>query len=238
MRSCFRALAPLCLVLMALPATAAEPVWPSFGPTGEPIVEPVPERTFVPRVEVYAMRIDNGAPLKQGAWNSGYGGGADVSWPIPFTQGLLAAFGGAEVSSLYSGVRTVVDSASGQRFEHHMDQLYGRFFAGGEIGPHGTGTIEPYANLALSTILYGFFDDVQVSGGDVSELLVSQHEVAMGWSAGAGVNMNFARFGLTGGVRYLREFGTPRQLGNGTVVVQPAYVQYRFGITVPFPVEP
>jgi hypothetical protein len=238
MRSCLRALAPLCLAFLALPVAAAEPTLPRIGPTGEFIVDPVPERRFVPRVAVYALRIDNGAPLKQGALNSGYGGGADVSWPITWTQGLLAAFGGAEVSSLYSGVRAVVDSTSGVRFEHHMDQLYGRFFLGGEIGPHGTGTLEPYANLALSTILYGFFDDVRVTGGDVHELLVSQHEVAMGWSAGAGVNMNFTHFGLTGGVRYLREFGTPRQLGNGAVVVQPAYMQYRFGITVPFPVEP
>ena len=226
MRSRLRALAPLLLAL-ALPVAAAEPA------------EHVRERTAIPRVAVYAIRIDPGAPLRQGAWNSGYGGGADVSWPIPRTQGLLAVFGGAEVSSLYSGVRTVADTASGERAEHHMDQLYGRCFLGGEVGPHGVGTLEPYANFALSMIAYGYFDDVQISGGGApSELLVSQHEVAMGWSAGAGVNLNFTNFGLTGGVRYLRQFDAPRQLGNGTVVVQPAYMQYRVGLTVPFPVEP
>ena len=222
MRSRIRALALPLAVLLALAATA-----------------PARARDGTPRVALYAMRIDPGAPLKQGAWNSGYGGGADVTWPIPRLQGLFALFGGAECSSLHSGVSTVLDTASGERAEHHMDQLYGRFFIGGELGPHGEGTLEPYANLALSMIAYGYFDDVQVTAGTASrELLISQHEVGVGWSAGAGVNMNFSRFGVTGGVRYLRQFGTPRQLGNDAVWIEPAYMQYRIGVTVPFPIEP
>jgi len=230
MRSCIRALVPFLLGALALPAAAADLL-------GDPSADPPRWREGIPRIALYAMRIDPGAPLRQGAWNSGYGGGADVSWPIPRTQGLFAAFGGAEVSSLYSGVRTEADTASGQVAEHHMDQLYGRFFAGAELGPHGDGTLEPYANLAFAMIAYGYFDDVKITAGDASqELLVSDHEVAAGWSAGAGMNLNFAHFGLTGGVRYLRQFGTPRQLGNGTVVIQPAYMQYRIGITAPFPV--
>jgi hypothetical protein len=234
MWSRLRALAPLCLLLFARPAAAD---WMDVA-VGHG-VQPTGWTQGIPRVALYAVRIDPGAPLAQSAWNSSYGGGADVSWPIPFTQGLLAAFGGAEVSSLYSGVRTVVDTANGARAEHHMDQLYGRFFAGGELGPHRGGTVEPYANLALSMIAYGFYDDVQITeGGVASELLVSDHEVAMGWSAGAGVKLNFSRFGITGGVSYLRQFGAPRQLGNDTVMIQPAYMQYRLGITVPFPAGP
>ena len=140
------------------------------------------------------------------------------------------------MSSLYSGVRTEADTASGEVAEHHMDQLYGRFFAGGEVGPHGTGTLEPYANFAFAMILYGYYDDVKITGGGApQELLVSEREVAMGWSAGAGVNLNFAHFGLTGGVRYLRQFGAVKQLGNHSVVIQPSYMQYRIGVTAPFP---
>jgi hypothetical protein len=52
------------------------------------------------------------------------------------------------------------------------------------------------------------------------------------------LNLNFRRFGMTGGVRYLRQFGTPVQLGGGTIRIQPAYMQYRVGLTVPFPIEP
>ena len=200
---------------------------------------PARARDGTPRVAVYAMRMDPGAPLQQGAWNSGYGGGFDVTWPLPRLHGLFALVGGAEASSLHSGVRAVVDTASGERAEHHMDQLYGRLFIAGELGPHGDGTLEPYANLGLAMIAYGYFDDVQITaGGASSELLVSQHEAGVGWSAGAGVNMNFSRFGVTGGVRYLRQFGTPRQLGNHTVRIEPAYMQYRIGVTVPFPIEP
>ena len=229
MRSCIRALVPFLLGALALPAAAAD-----FQ--GEPSADPLGWHEGIPRVAVYAMRIDPGAPLRQGPWNSGYGGGAEVSWPIPRMQGLLAAYGGAEVSSFYSGVRTEADTVSGEVAEHHMDQLYGRFFAGGELGPHGTGTLEPYANFAFAMIAYGYFDDVKITGGGpAQELLVSEHEIAMGWSAGAGVNLNFANFGLTGGVRYLRQFGAVKQLGNNSVVTQPSYVQYRIGITAPFP---
>ena len=221
-RSRIRALALAPALLLALPTAG-----------------PARARDGTPRVAVYAIRNDPGAPLKQGAWNSGYGGGADVTWPLPRTGGLLAVFGGAEASSLHSGVRAVVDTASGERVEHHMDQLYGRLFIGGELGPHGDGTLEPYANFALSMIAYGYFDDVQITAGDASrELLVSQHEMGVGWSAGAGVNLNFSRFGVTGGARYLRQFGTPLQLGNGAVRVEPAFMQYRIGVTMPFPVEP
>lgn len=218
MRSFTPALAPLLLALLALPAGAASPP---------------------PRVSLYAMRMDAGAPLQRGVLNSGYGGGADVSWPVPRSQGLLALFGGAEGASLLSRTSTFVDTASGDRAEHHLDQLYGRFFVGAELGPHGSGTLEPYANFAFSTVVYGFFDDVQLTAasGAHDELLVAQHEVGVGWAAGAGVNLDFRRFGVTGGVRYLRQFGTPRQLGNGTVAIQPAYMQYRLGVTMPFPVE-
>jgi hypothetical protein len=225
-------LAPSLLAMLAIPATPARAQLIAEPPPAERVLHP-------PHVAVYAMRLDPGAPLRKGSWNSGYGGGFDVSWPVMRTQGLLALVGGAEASSFYSGVRTEVDTASGERAEHHMDQLYGRVFVGGELGPHGDGTLEPYANLALSMIAYGYYDDIQLTAGDASrELLVSQHEVAAGWSAGAGVNLNFRGFGMTGGVRYLRQFGTPQQLGNGTVRVEPAYMQYRLGVTVPFPIEP
>ena len=49
MRSCLRALAPLLLGLLALPAAAA--------PAAD-------ENPVTPRVSLYAMRIDPGAPLR------------------------------------------------------------------------------------------------------------------------------------------------------------------------------
>jgi hypothetical protein len=215
-----RSFTPALVLLLALPAL------PAAGATA------------TPRASMYVLRVDPGAPLRRGALNSGYGGGADVTWPIPRSQGLLAVFGGAEAASLLSRTYTLVDTTSGDHAEHHMDQLYGRFYAGAEMGPHADGTLEPYANFAFSSIVYGYYDDVQLTtGGKHEELLVAQHEVGVGWAAGAGMNLNFRSFGITGGVRYLRQFGTPRQLGNGTVAIQPAYMQYRLGVTMPFPVE-
>jgi len=63
--------------------------------------------------------------------------------------------------------------------------------------------------------------------------LSEQHEWAFGWSGGAGVNLNFGRWGLDGGVRFLKQYGVPQQLGTGSVTVHPAYLQTRLGVSFP-----
>lgn len=63
------------------------------------------------------------------------------------------------------------------------------------------------------------------------QVLSDHNEAAFGWSAGTGLNLNFGRWGLDGGVRFLKQYGVPQQLGDGAVTVQPAYLQYRVGVS-------
>jgi hypothetical protein len=39
--------------------------------------------------------------------------------------------------------------------------------------------------------------------------------------------------GLDGGLRFLKQYGLPQQLGAGAVTIQPSYFQYRAGVSIP-----
>jgi len=225
MRGCSRRfsrlpLAPLALVLAVVLALAG------------------PASAATPRLTIYGSRMD---PSDSGARDfakSGYGGGVDVSWPLHGTEGLLSVIGGLEVTSLLSKVKTFQDQRTGFRVEQHTDQVYGRLFVGGELGPHGNGALEPYANLAIGLVIYGINTDVVVPDdinrqNSINQHLSDQTEAAFGWSAGTGLNLNFGRWGLDGGVRFLQQYGVPQQLGDGAVTIQPSYLQYRLGLSIP-----
>src|SRR5262249_59076449 len=100
------------------------------------------------------------------------------------------------------------------------------------------GFVEAYANLARSLVVYGINTDVVVPDDSNRENSINQHlrdqtEAAFGWSAGTGVNLNFGRWGLDGGVRFLKQYGVPQQLGDGAVTIEPSYLQYRLGVSPP-----
>ncbi len=199
------------------------------------IVLPVTAAT--PRATFYVLRMDPADASARDFAKPGWGGGADVSLPLPGTQGLLAVVGGVEGASLLSKVKKFQDQLTGLRVEQHTDQSYGRLFVGGELGPHGNGLLEPYANLAIAMVFYGISTNVVVPDdinrqNSINQLLSGQNEVAFGWSAGTGMNLNFGRWGIDGGVRYLKQYGVPQQLGDGAVTVQPSYLQYRLGVSL------
>src|SRR5262249_18437941 len=190
-----------------------------------------------PRFTIYGMRMDPSDQAARDYARPGWGGGVDVSWPVAETFGMLSVIGGVEAASLLSSVKTFHDQPTGLRVEQHTDQFYGRLFVGGELGPHGNGTLEPYANLAVALVGYGISTDVVIPDDSNLENSINQHlsdhnEAAFGWSAGAGLNLNFGRWGIDGGVRYLKQYGVPQQLGAGAVTIQPAYLQYRLGLSI------
>jgi hypothetical protein len=215
MRPLMHAFAALALCAFAFPALAA-----------------------TPRFTIYGMLMN---PTNQEAHDysdSGWGGGVDVSWPVNGTEGMLSMIGGIEAASLLSSVKTFQDQTTGLRIEQHTDQAYGRLFLGGEIGPHGNGTIQPYGNLALALVMYGISSDVVIPDDVNAENAINQHlsdhtEAAFGWSAGGGVNLNFGKWGLDGGLRFVKQYGVPQQLGAGAVTIQPSYFQYRLGLSIP-----
>ena len=210
-----RAFAAFALVAFAFPALAA-----------------------MPRLTLYGMMMDPTDQAARDYSNPGWGGGVDASCPLTGTEGLLSVIGGLEFASLYSSTKTFHDQTTGLRVEQHTDQMYGRFFLGGELGPHGNGTIQPYGNLALAVVFYGISTDVVIPDDSNLENSINQHlsdhnEAAFGWSAGGGVNLNFGRWGIDSSVRFLKQYGVPQQLGAGAVTIQPSYLQYRVGVSIP-----
>jgi hypothetical protein len=217
MRPPFRVLTALALCVLAVPAFAA-----------------------IPRATLYVTRIDPADRAARDFARPGYGGGVDISWPISGSMGMVSAIGGIEVTSLLSKVKTFQDQLTGLRVEQHTDQVYGRLFVGGELGPHGNGFLEPYANASLALVFYSINTDVVIPDdsdrqNDINQHLSEQNEAAFGWSAGTGANLNFGRWGIDGGVRFLKQYGVPQQLGDGAVTIQPAYLQYRLGVSIAIP---
>ena len=200
----------------------------------------IPATAATPRVTVYGLRLDPADAAARDFARPGYGGGIDLSWPLGGTQGMLAVIGGGELSSLLAKVKTFQDQVTGFRIEQHTDQTYGRLFLGGELGPHGNGFLEPYANLALGLVVYDITSSVVIPDdinreNSINQRLGGQTEAAFGWSAGTGLNLNFGHWGLDGGVRFLKQYGVPQQLGDGAVTIQPSYLQYRLGVSIAIP---
>lgn len=190
-----------------------------------------------PRAGLYVNRLDPADREARDYARPGWGGGLDLSWPIDGTAGMVSAIVGVEASSLLSNVKEFRDQLTGLRVEQHTDQFYGRLYLGGELGPHGNGFLEPYANVAVAVVFYGISSSVVIPDdfdreNSINQLLDEQNEAAFGWSAGTGLHLNFGRWGIDGGVRFLKQYGVPQQLGDGAVTIQPAYIQTRLGATL------
>ena len=195
-----------------------------------------PALAATPRGTLYVLRMDPSDANARDYAKPGYGAGIDLSVPLGGTEGMVAVIMGLEGASLLSSVKKFQDPLTGLRVEQHTDQFYGRLFLGGELGPHGNGFLQPYANLAIGLVFYGIGTNVVVPDdsnrqNDINQVLSQQNEVAFGWSAGTGTNLNFGKWGIDGGVRFLKQYGVPQQLGDGAVTVQPAYLQYRLGVS-------
>jgi hypothetical protein len=197
----------------------------------------VPALAAKPRAGIYVTRLDPADAAARDYAKPGWGGGVDISWPLTGTQGLISGIGGLELTSLYSKVKKFQDPTTGLRVEQHTDQMYGRLFMGGELGPHGNGFLEPYANLAVALVFYGINTEVVVPDDsnrekDINQHLGGQNEWAFGWSAGTGLHLNMGQAGVDAGVRFLKQYGVPQQLGDAAVTIQPSYIQYRLGLSL------
>ena len=197
-----------------------------------------PASAAVPRFGLYgSVMVPSDDEARKYAENS-FGAGIDLSWPLNGTEGMLSGIVGFEWTNLNYQVVEFRDPYTGLRVEQHTDQSYMRFFLGGEIGPHGDGFLQPYANIAVALVHYYINTNVVIPNDSDPENplvqdLTEQYEFAFGWSGGAGVNFNFGRFGIDGGVRYLKQYGVPHQLGTGSVTVHPSYIQTRVGLVIP-----
>ena len=217
-RSCF--IPVLALLLVAAPTFAA-----------------------LPRFDLYGIAMLPSDDQARRFTESSAGAGLDFSIPLHGTEGFVSALFGFEWVNLNYQTVEFRDPTTGLRVEQRTDQSYMRLFLGGEMGPHGNGFLQPHANLSVALVHYYINTNVVIpNDSDPSNPLVQdlteQHEWAFGWSGGVGLNLNFGRWGIDGGVGFLKQYGVPQQLGTGAVTVHPAYLQMRLGLSIPIRSEP
>lgn len=170
----------------------------------------------------------------------GYGLGLHLVVPLPQKMNILAGTVGFEGINLLSETTTFADRLTGLRVEQQTNQNYFRFFAGGQAGGHGRGFIRPHAGMNVAMIIYGIDTDVVIPDdhnreNEIRQDLQSENHVAFGYDLTLGVDLNFGnKWNLDGGVRYLKTFSLPQQLGDGSEKIHPAYFQIYFGAGISF----
>jgi hypothetical protein len=191
------------------------------------------------KAQVYLLRLEPTSRDAKKYARASWGGGLNVVVPVPASGNLIAGVAGFDVARLLSQ-RFDFYELSGLRVEQHTDQDYFRIYLGGRIGPHGPGFIRPHVGTNLALVLNHIGTDVVVPDdydreNEIRQQLRDETKAALGWDITVGVDWNIAnRFPVETGVRFLKTFNAPQQLGADAVTVHPAYVQVYVGIGASF----
>jgi len=170
----------------------------------------------------------------------GFGFGLHVVAPFPQVSNVIAFTGGFEVINLLSKTREFQDRVTGLRVEQQTSQDYMRLFIGGQIGGHGNGFIRPHAGVNLAMIIYGIGTDVVIPDdsdreNEIRQELDDERHVVFGYDITVGVDLNFSNtWNIDGGVRFLKTFSLPQQLGDGSEKIYPEYFQIYLGVGMSF----
>jgi opacity protein-like surface antigen len=192
------------------------------------------------KLGIYGIRM---VPRGEDAENysrPGYGGGIHVVAPFPQVANFFAVAGGFEYINLLSETIEFQDEQTLLRTEQQTNQHYMRFYVGGRIGGHGNGFIRPYAGLNVALVVYGIDTDIVIpddhdSDNDIHQDLEEEYHTVFGSDITLGVDFNFSnKWNLDTGVRYLKSFSLPQQLGEGSEKIHPEYFQFYIGAGVSF----
>lgn len=164
----------------------------------------------------------------------GWGGGLHVVLPMPQMSNLLAGVFGLEYVNLLSETTTTFEGPL--RIEQQTDQYFARFYLGPEFGPHGNGTLRPHVGANIALVLYGISTDVVVPNdanreNEIRQNLRDEHHAAFGYDVNAGLDINpWNNVSIDAGVRFVKSFNVPQQLGAGSVEISPGYLQAYLGV--------
>lgn len=167
----------------------------------------------------------------------GWGFGLHAVAPFKQVHNLLAGVAGFEIVNLMSETHSFWDPYLGAPVDQTTSQNFYRLYLGPSIGPHGPGFFRPHAGTNVALVVYDISTHVEI--GDpvqpYSTELSSRTEAAFGWDLNGGVDLNIAnRFPVDVGVRYLKSFNVPQQLGSSAVTVYPQYFQFYIGVGMSF----
>ena len=170
----------------------------------------------------------------------GFGIGLHVVAPVSFFADIVAGVGGLEYINLLSATTVFRDRVTGLRTEQQTEQGYFRLFLGGQVGGHGNGFLRPHAGVNIALVYYNISTDVVIPDdrnreNEIRQSLRSEGNVTFGYDLTFGLDLNFSNtIALDGGVRYLKSFSVPQQLGEGSVKIHPYYFQVYLGIGASF----
>jgi hypothetical protein len=190
------------------------------------------------KLSLYGIRMMPSGKDAEDFSRPGWGGGVQVVFPVPQLADLFAGVGGLEYVNLLNATTVIYDSETLLRVEQQTDQYYARLYLGSEFGPHGRGFLRPHVGVDLAASFYGISTDVVVpddSGRqqEIRQDLRDEDRVAMGYDVNAGVDLNFRnRVSVDAGVKFLKSFNVPQQLGSGSVPISPGYFQIYLGVGI------
>ena len=165
----------------------------------------------------------------------GLGLGLHIVVPVSQLANILAGTAGFEYINLLEKRVELRDGTTGLLVDQITSQDYVRLFIGAQVGGHGNGFFRPHAGMNLALIVYSISTDRVVpssQGGDeITQNLSNETHVVAGYDITLGIDLNFSnKFALDGGVRYLKSFSVPQQLGQGSEKIHPQYFQVYLGI--------
>ncbi len=169
----------------------------------------------------------------------GWGGGVEIVLPVGKTYSIFAGTAGFEIVNLLSQRESFQDGTTGLTVNQETDQNYFRFFLGAQIGGHGNGFFRPHIGLNLALVYYGINTDLVVPDDydpdlEIRQNIRSEGNAVFGYDLTMGVDLNFSNaFSLDGGVKYIKSFSVPQQLGEGSVKIHPQYFQIYLELGVP-----
>jgi opacity protein-like surface antigen len=194
------------------------------------------------KVGIYGVYM---SPYGVDARNSsrpGFGIGGLFVAPVPAWNNAVAIQLGGEYINLLSKSISMEGEIDGiyQTFDQVTSQHYSRIYIGPRMGAHGEEFFRPYMGADLSLTIYGIgtklsLNDPESQDGTSYRDIDSRTKVVAGFDVMAGVDLNISNsYSIDAGVRYVKSFSLPQQLGEGAETVYPQYFQVTIGFGLSF----
>jgi hypothetical protein len=192
------------------------------------------------KLGIYGIRMEpsgeDAADFSAPSW----GLGLHAVVPVPRLWNVLAGVAGVEIINFLRESTEFQDQVTGLRVEQDTNQNYFRVYIGSQLGGHGNGFLRPHIGLNLALVNYYISTDVVVPDDydrekEIRQNLSKEGHWVFGYDVTLGVDLNFSNtIALDGGVRYVKSFSVPQQLGEGSETIHPQYFQIYLGIGVSF----
>jgi opacity protein-like surface antigen len=171
----------------------------------------------------------------------GFGIGGNVTLPIPSTSDALAGVIGLEYINLLSENLDSEEYIGGVVFPYSQEttQGYARFYLGPQFGAHNTKALfQPHAGADIGLAVYWISTDIVVNdnmGNEVRKNKSSNTHAVFGFDLNMGVDVQpWDNFSIDAGIKYLKSFSVPQQLGEGSLTMYPQYFQVTLGVGISF----